>query len=175
LGRRAALRAGAALGAAGAGLAVGAAAAAPAAQGGWRTEHLEWDFDTRAATSLTLAGSGPPQRGDFFSVVGAMFAAGDFDGARLGTYNCFGLWTSASTDTAAPYQRLTTVQFDLGDRGSLFGIVNEGNPPGSAPPVGVIQGGSGRYAGAQGTFQQVPLAPAPGARAVVDVLIPGQG
>ena len=175
LSRRSALRAGAALGAIGAGAAIGPAGTALAAQGGWRTEHLEWEFDNRGATSIMLAGSGPPQRGDFFSVVGAIFAAGDFGGARMGTYTCFGVWTAASTDTTGPFQRLTTIQFSLGERGSIFGIANEGQPPGAAQPVGVIQGGTGRYAGAQGTFQQFARAPEPGVRAVLDLLIPGQG
>ena len=178
LSRRSALRAGAALGAVGAGAAIGPAATALAAQGGWRTEHLEWDF-VPTASSTPRAGSGPPQRGDFFSAWGPMFAVGDRR-AQLGTYNCFGVWTSASTDTLLPYTRLATVQFDLGERGSVFGVINEGPPPGAADPVGVIQGGTGRYAGAQGTFQQgtvTPAAPPAPAqvRAVLDLLIPGQG
>lgn len=171
--RRAALQAGAALGAAGAALAAGPAAGALAAQGGWRTVHLEWDF-VPAASSITLAGSGPAQRGDFFSAYGVLTAVGDTGGAQVGTYHCFGVWTSASNDPTAPYQRLTTVQFNLGG-GSLFGIINEGQPLESAAPIGVIHGGTGRYAGAQGTFQQPGGPPPVPVRAVLDLLIPGQG
>lgn len=174
LSRRDALKAGAALGAAGAALAAGPATDALAAQGGWRTVHLELDF-VPTATSITLAGSGPPQRGDFFSAFAALTAAGDTGGAQVGTYHCFGLWTSASADTSVPYTRVVTVQFYLGERGSLFGVINEGSPPGAPDPVGVIQGGTGRYAGAQGTFQQLGGPPPVPLRAVLDLLIPGQG
>lgn len=172
LSRRAALHAGVAFGAVGAGMAVAPAASALAAQGGWRTEHVEWDF-VPAATSLTLAGSGPAQRGDFFSAFAPLTAVGDTGGAQVGTYHCFGVWTSASTDTAVPFTRLTTVQFSLGDRGSLFGVINEGQPPDAPAPIGVIQGGTGRYAGAQGTFQQLGGPPPVPVRGVLDLLIPG--
>jgi hypothetical protein len=173
LSRRAALQAGAALGAAGAALAAGPATDALAAQGGWRSEHLEWDF-VPTGSSITLAGSGPPQRGDFFSAFAALTAVGDTGGTQVGTYNCFGVWTSASNDTSVPYTRLTTVQFNLGG-GSVFGIINEGQPPGAPDPIGVIHGGTGRYAGAQGTFQQPGGPPPVPVRAVLDLLIPGQG
>src|SRR5437016_11733432 len=104
LGRRAALRAGAALGAVGAGVALGSAAPA-LAQGGWRTEHAEWEFSP-TGVSITLAGGGPPQQGDFFTAWGPIVAVGDVGGAQLGMYHCFGVWTAASTDTSAPYTRL---------------------------------------------------------------------
>lgn len=174
LSRRAALQAGAALGAAGAAMAAGPATGALAAQGGWRTEHLEYDFVGLRPISITLAGSGPAQQGDTYSNTGPITAVGDVGGVQLGTYHCFGAWTAASTDTTVAYRRLTTVQFNLGERGSLFGVINEDTPSG-ADLIGVIQGGTGRYAGAQGTFRQIPNAPAPGLRAVIDIIVPGQG
>jgi hypothetical protein len=173
--RQAALRGGAALGAAGAVL---AAAAPAAAHTGRRTLHLEVDFTPVEPVSLVRAGSGPPQRGDFFYVDAPVFARGGVGGAPIGTYQCFGAWTRAGTDTGAPDQRLTSVQYHLAGQGVLQGLINEG---GAAPDehVGTVQGGSGRFAGAIGTFRQLILAATPGAvapatavRAVFDLLLP---
>jgi hypothetical protein len=173
--RQAALRGGAALGVAGAVL---AAAAPAAAHSGRRTLHLEVDFTPVEPVSLVRAGSGPPQRGDFFYVDAPVFAAGGVGGAPIGTYECFGAWTRAAADTGAPDQRLTTVQFNLAEQGVLHGLINEGGANGNEH-VGTIQGGSGRFAGAVGTFRQVALTASPGAavppgvnRAVFDLLLP---
>ncbi len=116
------------------------------------TEHFEVHVVVANPVNITLAGGGPPQRGDYFYIDGPIYAADDVGGAQIGQYNCFGAWTTAADDTAAPYQRLTTVQFLLDD-GSIMGLINEG---GSDPDikVGAIQGGTGRYTGALGTFQQ---------------------
>ena len=132
------------------------AAAQEAAPAGWRTEHLEVEFTPGTplpGVSITLAGGGPPQRGDWFYVDSPLYAAGDAGGAQIGTYQCFGAWTHAATDDAAPEHRLTTVQFRFDD-GSIMGLINEI----AADPttlVGAVQGGTGRYAGALGTFQQL--------------------
>ena len=109
--------------------------------------------------TITLAGGGPPQRGDYFYVDGPIYAVDDVNGTQIGMYHCFGAWTTAADDTAAPYQRLTTVQF-LMDEGSIMGLINElGTEPDST--VGAVQGGTGRYTGALGTFQQLPSGQAP--------------
>jgi hypothetical protein len=115
-------------------------------------EHLEVHVVVSNPVNITRAGGGPPQRGDYFYIDGPIYAADDIGGAEIGQYHCFGAWTTAADDTAAPYQRLTTVQFLLDD-GSIMGLINEG---GSDPDikVGAIQGGTGRYSGALGTFQQ---------------------
>jgi hypothetical protein len=148
ISRRTALRAGVATGAA---VTVATAGShSVVAQGS--AEHLEVHVVVANPVNITLAGGGPPQRGDFFYIDGPIYAADDIGGAQIGQYNCFGAWTTAADDTATPYQRLTTVQFLLDD-GSIMGLINEG---GSDPDikVGAIQGGTGRYAGALGTFQQ---------------------
>ena len=152
--RRSALRAGAAAGAVGAGLAVGAAGPGRAAAqaGGWRTEQLEVDFAPANPVSITLAGGGPPQRGDWFFIDAPIYAAGDVNGTQIGTYECFGAWVAASDDTAAPALRLTTVHFRLDD-GSIMGLINEF---GTGQHIGAVQGGTGRYTGALGTFTQAP-------------------
>jgi hypothetical protein len=130
-------------------------AAAPA---GWRTERLEIDVTPQDPVSITRAGGGPPQRGDWFYVDAPIFAAGDAGGTQVGTYQCFGAWTHASDDTAAPDLRLTTVQFRWAD-GSIMGLINElGTDPNAI--FGAVQGGTGKYTGALGTFQQIPQAPA---------------
>lgn len=159
LSRRTALRAGVAAGAA---VTVGsvdlshsdAQEATPAAPTGWRTEHLEIHVVVADPVNITRAGGGPPQRGDFFYIDGPIYAAGDIDGTQIGQYNCFGAWTTAADNREAPYQRLTTVQHLLDD-GSIMGLINEA---GSDPDikVGAIQGGTGRYTGALGTFKQIP-------------------
>lgn len=132
---------------------------------GTTTEHLELDFTPHDAVSITLAGDGPPQRGDWFYVDAPVYAAGDVNGTRIGTYECFGAWVAAADDTEAVAQRLTTVHFRLDD-GSIMGVINEF---GTGDHVGAVQGGTGRYAGALGTFQQLdgPSAPpaTPGAPA----------
>jgi hypothetical protein len=159
------------------------------------TEHLEVHVVVANPVNITLAGGGPPQRGDYFYIDGPIYAADDIGGAQIGQYNCFGAWTTAADDTAAPYQRLTTVQFLLND-GSIMGLINEG---GSDPDikVGAIQGGTGRYTGAVGTFQQfieqgttpgvatpgsaageAAATPAPAGtvvRAVFELMLPAQG
>ena len=147
ISRRTALRAGVAASA----VATGATARphSAMAQG---TEHLEVHVVVANPVNITLAGGGPPQRGDYFYIDGPIYAADDIGGTQIGQYNCFGAWTTAADDTAAPYQRLTTVQFLLDD-GSIMGLINEG---GSDPDikVGAVQGGTGQYTGALGTFQQ---------------------
>jgi len=161
ISRRTALRAGAAVSAAGVGMTVTSASpvraaqgATPAAPAGWITQHLEVLFTPVDPVTITLAGGGPPQRGDHFYVDGPIFAAGDVNGTQIGTYQCFGAWTTASTNTDAPNQRLTTVQY-LFDDGSIAGLINEiGADPTSV--FGAVQGGTGRYTGALGTFQQLP-------------------
>ena len=160
LSRRGALRAGAGAGAAGVGLAVSAAGPnrVAAQDGAWRTEHLEVDFTPHDAVSITRAGDGPPQRGDWFYIDAELYAADDVNGAQIGTYQCFGAWTAAADDAEAPTQRLTTVQYHLDD-GAIMGLINEF---GTEQRVGAVQGGTGRYAGALGTFEQVqPQAPTP--------------
>jgi hypothetical protein len=133
-----------------------AQAATPTPPTSWRTEHLEVEFTPGTplpGVSITLAGGGPPQRGDWFYVDTPLYAAGDAGGTQIGTYQCFGAWTHAATDDAAPEHRLTTVQYHLQD-GSIMGLINEI----AADPttlVGAVQGGTGRYTGALGTFQQL--------------------
>jgi hypothetical protein len=192
ISRRTALRTGAVAGAAGVSMTVGAAGPVRATQDAtptWmRSEHLEVEFTPVNPVSITLAGGGPPQRGDHFYVDGAIYAAGDVNGTRIGTYQCFGAWTAAADDIDAPTQRLTTVQFEFED-GVITGLVNEA---GTSPTTGIgaVQGGTGRFVGASGTFQQITLQPpgpgdattpsAPGTpspsqfvlRAVFDLLLP---
>ena len=190
INRRTALRAGAAAGAVGVSMA--AAAGGPvraiedATPAGMRSEHLEVEFTPVNPVSITLAGGGPPQRGDHFYVDAAIYAAGDVNGTRIGTYQCFGVWTAAADDIDAPTQRLTTVQFQFED-GVLTALVNEA---GTTESGGAIQGGSGRFLGATGTVKQLGCSPrgpgdgatpsAPGTpnpgqyvlRAVFDLLLP---
>ncbi len=150
-----------------------AQATPPAPPAGWRSEHLEIEVTPVNAVTITRAGSGPPQRGDFFHVDAPIYAAGDVNGTEIGRYQCFGAWTHAATDTSAPDQRLTTVQFRFAD-GAIMGLINEG---GTTNYFGAIQGGTGKYTGALGTFQQnlisggtpgvatpgaTPAAPSPG-------------
>ena len=158
-----------------------------AAPAGWRTEHLEVDFTPHDPVSITRAGGGPPQRGDWFYIDAEIYAAGDVNGTRIGTYQCFGAWTAADDDTSAPSLRLTTIQFRLDD-GSIMGLINEF---GTEQHIGAVQGGTGRYAGALGTFEQVlvqaPTPATPGAeaatpmpgqavfRAIFDLILPNVG
>jgi hypothetical protein len=145
--RRTAVRAGVA-----AGVVATVATARPHSAMAQGTEHFEVHVVVANPVNITLAGGGPPQRGDYFYIDGPIYAADDIGGTQIGQYNCFGAWTSAADATDAPYQRLTTVQFLLDD-GSIMGLINEG---GSDPDikVGAIQGGTGRYTGALGTFPQ---------------------
>jgi hypothetical protein len=157
LSRRTAVRAGASVSAVGAALGLGTAVprAAVAQDGAWRRETLSVLFTPVDTVSITLAGGGPPQRGDTFYVDGPIYAVGDVNGTRIGTYQCFGFWTSASGEPTEPTQRLTTVQF-LMDDGSIMGLINEfGNAP--VEHVGAVQGGTGAYFGALGTFQQIEV------------------
>jgi hypothetical protein len=157
INRRTALRAGAA-GAAGMGMA-GAASPVRAIQdtapATMRSEHLEFEFTPVDPVTITLAGGGPPQRGDHFYVDAAIYAAGDVNGTRIGTYQCFGVWVAAADDVDAPSQRLTTVQFLFAD-GIITGLVNEA---GTTEAYGVVQGGSGRFLGAIGAVSQIGVQP----------------
>jgi hypothetical protein len=154
ISRRTALRAGAAASAAGVGMTV-AAGPVRAAQdaGGMQREHLEVVFTPADPVTITLAGGGPPQRGDYFYVDGPIYAVDDVNGTQIGMYHCFGAWTSAADATDAPYLRLTTVQY-LMDEGSIMGLINEIGPDPTSL-IGAVQGGTGRFTGALGTFQQL--------------------
>ncbi len=159
LSRRTALHTGAATVAAVLG-AVGltrGAAAQGTAPAGWRTEQLEFEITPHDPVSIPRAGSGPPQRGDWFYVDAPIYAVGDVGGAQVGTYQCFGAWTHAVDDETAHDQRLTTVQFRFDD-GNIMGLINElGADP--TTTFGAVQGGTGAYIGALGTFQQLPGTP----------------
>lgn len=191
ISRRTALRAGAAASAAGVGMTVAAAGPVRATQDatpvGMQSEHLEVVFTPADPVTITLAGGGPPQRGDYFYVDGPIYAVDDVNGTQIGMYHCFGAWTSAVDATDVAYHRLTTVQF-LMDDGSIMGLINEiGDDPTSL--VGAVQGGTGRFTGALGTFQQLdgpsaaegtmatpgPGTPAPGQNvvwAVFELMLP---
>jgi hypothetical protein len=160
-----------------------------AAPAGWRTAQVKVSFVPHDPVSVTVAGGGPPQRGDHFYIDAPIYAMGDENGAQLGTYQCFGVWTAAATDTAAQNQRLTTVHFILAD-GAIDGLINEAGTDPSAH-IGDVQGGTGAYAGATGTFTQVirqgtavipeespaatPTAPPTVVDSTLDLLLPGQG
>jgi hypothetical protein len=191
ISRRTALQAGAAASAAGVGMTVAGAGPVRAAQeatpAGMRSEHLEVVFTPSDPVTITLAGGGPPQRGDYFYVDGPIYAVDDVNGTQIGMYHCFGAWTSAADATDVAYHRLTTVQYLLDD-GSIMGLINEiGDDPTSL--VGAVQGGTGRFTGALGTFQQLdgpsaaegtmatpgPGTPAPGQNvvwAVFELILP---
>jgi hypothetical protein len=164
-----------------------------AAPAGWRSQRLEVSVAPHDPVSITLAGSGPPQRGDHFYIDAPIYASGDEGGAEIGIYRCFGAWTAAADNTTAPVQRFTTVQFVLFQDGVsiIMGLINEGGSDPSAH-TGAVQGGTGAYAGALGTFTQVIREGAvPGAQAGTadatpvagptivdagfDLLLPGQG
>jgi hypothetical protein len=153
ISRRTALRASVAAGAAGVGMTVGAADPGRAAPATMQAEHLEVLFTPVDPVTITLAGGGPPQRGDHFYVDAPIYAVGDVNGTQIGTYQCFGAWTAPADATDAPNHRLTTVQFQLED-GNIAGLINEVVPDPESV-FGAIQGGTGRYAGALGTFQQL--------------------
>jgi hypothetical protein len=127
------------------------------APAGWRTQHLEFEVTPQDPVTIPRAGSGPPQRGDWFYVDAPIYAVGDVGGAQVGTYQCFGAWTHAVDDETAHDQRLTTVQFRFDD-GNIMGLINElGADP--TTTYGAVQGGTGAYMGALGTFQQLPGTP----------------
>lgn len=188
LSRRSALRAGAVAGVFGASLTSATTttafsmAAVPAQDAGDPMMHLELDAVVGTPVSIVRAGEGPPQRGDWFFVDAVLYNAGDTGGTPVGTYQCFGAWTRASTETTAPNQRLTSVQFSLASRGSIMGLINEAGA-GAATHVGAVQGGTGQFAGAQGTFRQMPLTEAltgvtpgqPVFRGIFDLMLPGAG
>jgi hypothetical protein len=121
---------------------------------GMRREQFEVDWAPVDPVTITRAGGGPPQRGDFFYVDGPIYAAGDVNGTRIGTYQCFGAWTAAADDVNAPTQRLTTVQYKFDDENAIVGVINEA---GTSDPMGAVQGGTGRFFGATGTFHQLTL------------------
>lgn len=188
LNRRQALRMGGAIGAAAAGIAAAlrgpgsTPAPAQAQASAWRTMHLEGDAVVGDPVSITLAGSGPPQKGDWFSVTAQLYDADKTDGPQVGVYQCFGSWTAAATDTGGPDQRFTSVQFHWTGRGAIMGIINEGGAePGGN--VGAVQGGTGEFLGAHGSFRQVNLTGNvagvnPGAaafRGSFDLMIPNLG
>jgi hypothetical protein len=134
-------------------------ATATAANVTWQAVRFEVDFVPEHPVSITVAGGGPPQRGDWFYVDAPIYRPGETNGAPIGVYQCFGAWTAAATANDAPNQRLTSVQFQLAD-GMLMGLINEGGPVANQPNVhGAIMGGTGAYAGASGTFNQFTLAP----------------
>jgi hypothetical protein len=152
--RRAALRAGSVVGAVGAGLAVGAAVPRLGYTPAAAARSFEVDGVVGEPVTIVRAGSGPPQRGDWFSVDARLYQAGRTDGPQIGVYQCFGAWTAAAMDMSAPNQRFTSVQFKLDGLGALMGLINEGGT-GAAEHVGAVQGGTGAFAGASGTFRQV--------------------
>src|SRR5712692_7905471 len=104
------------------------------------------------------------------------------DGPQIGVYQCFGAWTAAATVTGAPDQRFTPLPFHLSGRGVIMGLIHEG---GAAQDklVGAIQGGTGEFAEALGTFSQVPLTAArtgisPGTpifHGILDLILPNLG
>src|SRR5262249_22994865 len=79
---------------------------------------------------------------------------------QIGVYQCFGAWTAAGTDTNAPDQRFTAVQYNLAGRGAIMGLVNEGGAR-ADDLVGAITGGTGEFLGAQGSFRQVTVSAGP--------------
>ena len=177
LSRRAALRTGAAIGGAGAGLAVGLVGGKPAANAAgdvdWQSERLEMDLTPADPVSIVRADGGTPMRGDTFYMDGALYAKDDAGGRQTGMYHAFGVWTHDATDSEAPYQLLVNVQFRLFGTGSIMGMVNGGGTE-PAGHEGAIQGGTGQYAGAQGTFRQRVISEAPTlvVRAAFDMLLP---
>jgi hypothetical protein len=126
-----------------------------AAPAGWGSMHMEIEVTPMNPVTITHAGSGPPQRGDFFHVDAPIFASGDVNGAEIGRYQCFGTWTHAANDASATDQRLTTVQFHFAD-GAIMGLINEGGTQ-AEEHVGAVQGGTGKYAAALGVFQQLTV------------------
>ena len=176
--RRAALHTGAAVAAAGASLATGTAGAtatvvSAAAEVTWHRERLEVDFMPRDPVSGGSPGGGAPVRGDHLYMDGPIYARDDARGDQTGTYHAFGVWTSDASAVDAPYQLLATVQFRLFGTGSIMGMSNGGGTE-PAGHEGAIQGGTGRYAGAQGTFRQQVIndGPPPVVRVTFDLILP---
>jgi hypothetical protein len=142
---------------------------------------MEVDFTPVDPISMVRAGSGPPQRGDWFYIDAPIFPMGQIGTTQIGTYQCFGAWTRAGSETDAPDQRFTSVQFRFDD-GAIMGLINEGGKDPSAH-VGAVQGGTGRFAGALGTFRQINLTGVisgvtPGqaaVRASLDLMLPNPG
>jgi hypothetical protein len=133
------------------------------APAGWRTEHLEVEFTPGTPlppVTITLAGGGPPQRGDHFYIDAPLYAAGDAGGTQIGTYQCFGAWTHPADDATATDQRLTTVQYRFDD-GAIMGLINEFGTK-ADEHIGAVQGGTGKYTAALGTFQQISAPEIPG-------------
>lgn len=165
LNRRQALRIGGAIGAAVAGIAAalrgpGSTPAQAQAQASpWRMMHLEIDavVDPATAATITQAGGGPPQTGDWFSILGKLYDVGRIGGPQIGVYQCMGAWTAAPTDPAAPDWRLTVVQYRFSGRGAIMGVINEQDANGDNL-VGAVSGGTGEFAGALGTFRQPAIA-----------------
>src|SRR5215210_8925394 len=112
LSRRAALRIGALTGALAAGLTIGTGGSvlspghpAHAQAAGWRQETLEVDFTPVDPISMVRAGSGPPQRGDWFYIDAPIYSTGQIGTTQIGTYQCFGAWTRTASDADVPDQR----------------------------------------------------------------------
>ena len=129
--------------------------------------------------SIVRAGSGPPQRGDWFFLHGPLFPVGGTAGATIGVYQCFGAWTRAATETSAPDQRLVTVLWNLVGRGWITGLTHEGgaNPNAHVGASKAVRGSSTGRWGRSGRCCWRGSCPGwPPARAVVrgvlDLLLP---
>ena len=72
-----------------------------AAPAGWKTQHVEVSQIPHDPVSITLAGSGPPQRGDHFYIDAPIYAKGDEAALEIGIYRCFGAWIAAADATSA--------------------------------------------------------------------------
>jgi hypothetical protein len=118
--------------------------------------HLEVDAVVGTPVSIVRAGSGPPQRGDWFYVDAVLYEVDKTDGPPIGDYQCFGAWTHAAAETSEANQRLTSVQFSIAGRGAITGMINEAGADPSSH-VGAVQGGTGDFAGVSGTFTQPTL------------------
>ena len=176
--RRAALRGGAAVSAMGTGLMIGGLGMPPgparaAADVAWRRERLQVDFTPVDPVSSVRAGSGSPMRGDTFYMDGPVYAREDVGGTQTGMYHSFGAWTTDATDTDAAYQLVANVQFRFFGEGSIMGLTNGGGTePGGHE--GAVLGGTGRFAGAQGTFRQQVIRDGPPivVRVTFDLILP---
>jgi len=124
-----------------------------AAEVTWHRERLEVDVAPSDLGSGDGGAGGPPMRGGRFYLDGPIYARDDAGGTQAGMYHGFGVWTSDARAVDAPYQLLATVQFRLFGTGSIMGLINGGGTE-PAGHEGAVQGGTGRYAGAQGAFRQ---------------------